>query len=123
MVNKKIILRLVMVLAVFSAAYAGELVEKEAFVYNDEGRRDPFWPLISPSGAIITSDEEELSTSDMMLTGVMTGSDGKNVAVINGKIVKEGDTIGAFKVERISPTYVVLDRGQEKSELHLRKEE
>lgn len=102
---------------------AKELEQRQPFVYNDAGKRDPFWPLVSKTGAIITYDETDLSASDMILTGVLTGVGGRSVAVINGKIVKEGDKIGAFMVERVAPTKVILNNGQEKTELHLRKEE
>ena len=98
------------------AVVAGE------FVYEDGGRRDPFWPLVTDSGSIISYDDQELSASDMMLQGIMVGSDG-NVAVINGRIVKAGDMVGAFHIEKVTLTHVVLSNGQEQIEVYLRKEE
>ncbi|MEW5895483.1 MAG: hypothetical protein AB1650_06980 [Candidatus Omnitrophota bacterium] len=92
--------------------------KEEVFFYRDEGRRDPFWPLLSANGSIISYNENDLIATDMMLQGITTGSD-QNMAVINGKIVKEGDMVGAYKVEAIMPAFVVLDNGQEKVELHL----
>ncbi len=92
------------------------------FVYDDGGRRDPFWPLVTDSGSIISYDEKELSASDMMLQGILVGAD-ETVAVINGRIVKTGDMVGAFRIERVTPTHVVLDNGQEKIEVYLKKEE
>lgn len=107
----------------YAAIAEDDALVQKSFVYDAKGKRDPFWPLVSETGSVITYDEQELSSSDMMLTGMLTGSDGKNIAVINGKIVKEGDMIGAFKVEKILTTAVVLDNGKEKSELYLQKEE
>lgn len=122
---KRYLIVLLMLLFLTSGyVFAEEIVaENNKFVYDDEGKRDPFWPLVSANGSMITYGETDLLASDMVLTGVMTGSDGTNIAIINGKIVKEGDMIGAFYVKKIMPTFVVLDNGKEKSELHLRKEE
>ena len=104
-------------LAVNEAAVSGRI-----FVYKDEGKRDPFWPLVTENGAIISYDEEDMVLSDMALQGIVAGSGG-NIAIINGKIVKEGDMVGAFRVERVTPAFVVLDNKKEKIELYLKKEE
>lgn len=123
--NKNILPVLVFAVIVFGS-YAGaqeeNLAQNDTFIYNDGGKRDPFWPLVSVNGSIITYDEQDLSASDMMLTGIMAGSNGKNLAMINGKIIEEGGMIGAFHVVKITSTFVVLDNGREKTELHLRKE-
>ena len=121
----------ILIMAVIGIVFAGfaqtlaakELVEGKPFVYNDAGKRDPFWPLVSETGAILRYDESALSASDMTLMGVLTGSDNKRVAVINGTIVKEGDMLGTFKVKRVASAFVVLDNGQEEIQLRLRKEE
>jgi len=102
---------------------AKDLVERDPFLYNDSGKRDPFWPLVSETGVIIRYDETSLSASDMVLMGVMTGAENKNVAVINGKIVKEGDMVGLFRVICVDADSVTLDNGNEEVSLHLRKEE
>lgn len=99
-----------------------DIIETQVFVYEEGSRRDPFWPLVTDSGTIISYDEQDLSASDMMLQGILTGAN-ENVAVINGRIVKPGDMVGAFRIEAVMPTYVVLDNGQEKVEVYLRKEE
>ena len=116
---KKILL-IILVLCIISVT--GFCQEKKGidldFVYTDGGRRDPFWPLLSSNGSIISYNEEDLAVSDMVLQGITVGDNG-NIAVINGKIVVEGGMVGAFKVERIMPAFVVLDNGQEKIELHL----
>lgn len=95
---------------------------QEPFVYTDDGKRDPFWPLITENGTIISYDDRELMGSDMVLQGIMAGTEG-SVAIINSKVVREGEMIGAFHIEKITPTAVALDNGQERIELQLRKEE
>ena len=119
---KRFLLLSVIFMCIAVYAFAQDQGVEKPFTYDYKGKRDPFWPLATEHGSIINYDERDLSASDMMLTGISSGADG-NIAVINGKIVKEGDMVGAFKVEKIMSTFVVLDNGQEKSKLYLRKEE
>ncbi len=122
---KKLLLIIFSIFLVVGVVIAEEDLDVKAiaqFVYDDGGRRDPFWPLVTDSGSIISYDEKELSASDMMLQGILVGAD-ETVAVINGRIVKTGDMVGAFRIERVTPTHVVLDNGQEKIEVYLKKEE
>ena len=96
--------------------------EDELFVYDDQGRRDPFWRLVSPSGAILNYETDFLIT-DLALEGIMAGKDGKNYAIINGRILKAEDIIGQFVVERIDEDRIVLKKGKKKFELKLKKGE
>lgn len=96
--------------------------EKEPFAYDDYGRRDPFWQLVSPSGVILNYETDFLIT-DLALEGIMAGKDGKNFAIINGRILKATDVIGQFVVERIDDDRIVLKKGKKKFELKLKKEE
>ncbi|HSA30431.1 MAG TPA: hypothetical protein P5160_01390 [Candidatus Omnitrophota bacterium] len=96
--------------------------QDEDFVYESGGKRDPFWPLVNKGGGVISYDKDLLS-SEMSLQGIMVGNDGKNAAIINGIIVKEGDTIGLYVVEQVSTGSVTLRREQEVVTLTLNKEE
>jgi hypothetical protein len=87
--------------------------------YDDKGKRDPFWPLISASGTIINYGED-ITPADMVLEGIMSDGGGKYTAIINGNIVKSGDTVGAFKIERIEPNSVLFEKGTEQFELNLK---
>jgi hypothetical protein len=93
-----------------------------SFVYEDHGKRDPFWRLISPSGTILTF-ESDLLISDVALAGIISGVEGHNVAIINSAIVREGDQIGNFIVSEILLDRVILRKGEETFVLHLKKEE
>ncbi|MBI3601706.1 MAG: hypothetical protein HY209_02270 [Candidatus Omnitrophica bacterium] len=112
---KKLLWCLCLVMA--TAVYADE----KAFVYNEHGKHDPFWPLVSPSGTRITYDDEVLTATDMMLEGIVTDSQGNNVAIINGKIVKAKDQIGSYAIETIANDHVDLVKGQERLTLKLKK--
>lgn len=101
-------------------ARAQETVQKN--VYQDEGRRDPFWPLVNEKGAIINYDKD-LSTSDMILEGILVGVDGKNAAIINGVVVGVGDRVGLLSVTEIRPDTVVLRNGDKEFTLKLKTKE
>lgn len=90
--------------------------------YDSHGRRDPLWPLVSPSGSIL-SYETEFQVTDMNLEGIISGAGGQNLAIINGQIVQGNDRLGPFTVTRIEKDSVVLRKDQQIFELKLKKEE
>ncbi|MCK4882435.1 MAG: hypothetical protein KAS92_05380, partial [Candidatus Omnitrophica bacterium] len=92
------------------------------FVYDDNGRRDPLWPLVNSNGAILNYESEFLIT-DLALEGIMVGTDGENLAIINGRVLKANDSIGQFAVERIAGDSIILKKGKQKFELKLKKGE
>jgi len=98
------------------------LAEEEGFRYDDHGRRDPFWRLVTGTGAIV-SYEQDIISSDLVLEGIMTGEGGKNIAIINGRIVESLDRIGMFVVQDIQPDAVILRKGLENVTLKIKKEE
>ncbi|MCD4781480.1 MAG: hypothetical protein K8S27_13180 [Candidatus Omnitrophica bacterium] len=95
---------------------------EEKFNYDDKGRRDPFWPLVKPTGEIVRY-ENEFSITDLLLEGIMLGDGGKNIAIINGRIVQENDKVGQFKIHRIEKEKVILFKNKIKYELNIKKEE
>ena len=102
------------------------LVEEETieglFIYNNHGKRDPFQQLVDQNGQIIKFGKE-LSVTDLNLEGIMTGEGGKNVAIINGLVVRLKDNLGPFVVTKITDDSVVLKKGQDLITLKLKKEE
>ena len=92
------------------------------FVYNDHGKPDPFWPLVNSSGALMHYDDD-LSSADLLLEGIVTGQEGKNFAIVNGKVVKANDKIGSYIIEKIENDKVILIKGEERVILNLKKEE
>lgn len=93
------------------------------FIYDSEGRRDPFVPLITPEEAEVELEEVEdepeiLEESEYTLIGLIW--DGEEVfALIQGErgkwIVKEGDMIEGFEILEIEEEKgeVILIRGEE----------
>ncbi len=96
--------------------------QAEVFVYEDHGRRDPFWPLVTPSGSIITH-EQDLTIADLILEGIMTENDKNNIAIINGRILNKEDAIGSFVIKDITNDTVILQKGKKIFTLKLKKED
>ncbi len=120
-----ILLTLTFYVANNSLLFAKEVQEEEQeepFVYDDKNKRDPMMSLIGIGGGIITF-EEDLLITDLHLEGIMTISEGKNVAIINGRIVKVNDSIGPYLIIKVSEISVTIMKEQEEFKLILKKEE
>ena len=94
--------------------------ESKQFVYNENGKRDPFWPLVSASGTI-TTYESDMTAADMVLEGVVVDAHGDNLAIVNGKIVKKGEQVASYQVDSISNDHVDLSNSQEHLTIRLKK--
>ncbi len=105
---------------IFLQATAMGWAEEPSFAYQDHGKRDPFWRLVTPSGAIMNY-ETDILISDITLDGIITGPKGDNLAIINNIIVRPNDRIGPFFVERIEQDRVFLTDGRESFTLQLEK--
>ncbi len=95
--------------------------EETAFSYSDNGRRDPFWPLVSPSGAVLVYGEN-IDFADMTLEGIIYDPRGERLAIVNGKIVKASDNVGGFAVISVEEERVVLQKDGKEFILQLKKE-
>ena len=93
---------------------------QEAFVYNDHAKRDPFVPLVSSAGMVVTYDED-LSVNDLSLEGIVADDSGNNVAIVNGKMVKSHDQIGPYIVDVIAVDHVEFLKGTERFILKIKK--
>ncbi len=111
------------IIILFSMTLALAQSEEAPFIYNDQSKRDPLWPLVTSTGGIMNYDAE-VFISDMILEGIIVGAKGEgNLAIINGVVVKLNDLIGQYSVAEIAPSSVVLIKGQERFILKLKKEE
>ena len=111
----------ILVLIFMSVFCSLAFAEQHSFIYDPHGVRDPFLPLVTPGGAIITY-ETEFVVSEMVLEGVISDGDGR-VAIINGNIVEQGKMIGLYTVQEIRDDRVILLKDGETSVLQLKKEE
>jgi hypothetical protein len=93
---------------------------QDAFVYDDHGKRDPFVPLVSSAGMVVTYDED-LAVNDLVLEGIVADASGNNAAIVNGKVVKVHDQIGPYVVDIIATDHVEFLKGTEKFILKLKR--
>ena len=95
--------------------------KQDDFVYDDHGKRDPFWNLVTPAGVVMNYDSVQIS--DLTLAGIISGKDGENWAIINNTIVRPNDKIGPFVVNKIEQDKVFLINGQQSFVLKIKKED
>ncbi len=96
--------------------------QDQAFVYNDHGRRDPFWRLVTAGGAILNYDTNFV-IADMTLEGISYDAGGQSMAIINGMTFKLDDHMGGYTITKIEPKKVTLVKEQATFVLELKKEE
>ena len=99
---------------------ANSVYAQGVFVYDDHGKRDPFVPLVSSSGMVVTYDED-LSVNDLVLEGIVSDPSGNNAAIVNGKVVKVQDRLGPYVVDAIAADHVEFLKGNDKFILQLKK--
>ena len=78
------------------------------FYYDQKGRRDPFVPLVGQERGTGAGLESVASFDDIKLEGIAVGVGGRQVAIINGQMVKEKDRFGALLIKKISRKAVEL---------------
>lgn len=75
--------------------------------YDSRGRRDPFVPLVGVEKPGSSSGVKGISSvEDINLQGIVSGTGGKKMAVINGEIMEEGDKIDRLSVLSVSDNAV-----------------
>ena len=95
-------LMLMAVLSIFApCAYCAERPDG-SFVYDSKGRRDPFSPLVGQERGSGAGLESVAAFDDLKLEGIAVGDGGRQVAIINGQMVKEKDKFGALLIKKIS---------------------
>jgi len=80
----------------------------DEFRYEAKGKRDPLVSLISSVKTANVALENITSVEDITLEGIAMGPGGKNVAMMNGEMVKERDKIGLLEIKKISKDSVLI---------------
>ncbi|MFC1514873.1 general secretion pathway protein GspB [Candidatus Omnitrophota bacterium] len=104
-------------------AGADPIVDAERdFLYPGEFDRDPFDPLINAEGVINVRLVRQVG--DLRLNGIIYSAQAEGRrAIINNTLVRHGDYIGAYKIEEIKKTLVVLNKKGTKITLAIKEEE
>lgn len=95
--------------------------QEEKYSYKYHGKRDPFLPLISPSGYLLNLEPEE--NSALLLEGILYDPEGDSIAIINGELIRVGEAIAGSVLTSIKPNKITVIKDNEKIEIELRREE
>ena len=76
--------------------------------YDSKGKRDPFVPLIGVEKNTAAGLANVASIDDVKLEGIAIGLKGRNLAIMNGEMVKEQDTIGNVSIKKITDKTITL---------------
>jgi hypothetical protein len=95
---------------------------EEAFKYAPKGKRDPFVPLASETGGYASDAYEASAIEDIRLEGVVWDGMSGSIAIINGEIMKEGNSIGSMKILKIDKDSVSFDVNGEAVRVELNNE-
>jgi hypothetical protein len=85
------------------------------FTYDAKGRRDPF---VSPETKE-TRGPKAYDTGDFTVEGIIFDPANESLAVINGKVLREMENLGGFRIDKIERTVVRLSREETKLTLRL----
>lgn len=78
------------------------------FIYDFKGKRDPFIPLIGQERSAGGGLETVISIDDLKLEGIATVGGGKQVAILNGEMVRAQDKFGVLVIKNISQKEVEI---------------
>jgi len=95
---------------------------QEEFKYDAEKQRNPFTPLVTSDGRLLTLQQAP-AVKELSLQGITFDQSGLSFCVINGEVAMVGDQIDEYKVIKIEEEKVVLSKEGEILEMELRKEE
>ncbi len=95
----------------------------EEFVYDSQGRPDPFTPWVTPDGRLqILRNQEEQSDSVLKVQGIMYDKYALSYAIVNEQVVKIGDVVDDYQVLKIEENKVIfIKEGQIKTSYNEKK--
>jgi len=99
----------------------GVLAEEQKYSYKFQNKRDPFVPLVSSAGYLLNLEPED--NSALKLDGIMYDPHGDSIAIINGSLVRVGETIGDAVLSSIEQNKVIVIKDNQKVDIELRREE
>jgi len=96
---------------------SGESQEKQESsqseaIYKDEGKRDPFVPIVTKDG-VLTQISKDKKDTNFYLQGIFFDENGESVALINDQMLRKNDMIGDCKIISIKKDSVVYTKNGE----------
>jgi hypothetical protein len=95
------------------------VANEHKFVYDSKEKRDPFVSLVGKN--VKLTDVELLdSIADVKVEGVIVDPHMTSSAIVNGQILKVGDFMGGFKLEKVTNYYIIMTRDGEEHKIQFR---
>jgi len=97
----------------------------QEYEYDDGQKRDPFIPLVTDDGRYVQLErsQKEQEEAELKLEGIIYDKYGLSYAIVNGSVVKVGDTIAEYQVLKIEENKVVFIREGQAKDVFLQKED
>lgn len=96
---------------------------QENFVYDSQGKQDPFTPWVTSDGRLqILESREKKDVSELNLEGIIFDKYGLSYAIVNSEVVKLGDTIDGYQILKIEEKRVIFVRDGELKEVAIKEE-
>ena len=92
--------------------FSSVLFSQDEIIYDDEGRRDPFMPLVTRDGRLLILEPTK-AEEKILLGGIIYVENGISYAIINGEVVSVGDYILGHSVFSIEENKVILIKDDE----------
>lgn len=92
---------------------------RDKYIYDADGKRNPFIPLITNDGRLINLDIAATPKA-LSLQGVMYEPSGISYAIVNALIVKEGDMVEGSQVLKIQENKVSFVKDGQMLELEFK---
>lgn len=80
--------------------------QPKSFHYDAKGRRDPFLPWDGREA----KSKSDMDTQDLHVEGIIFDQAKGSLAVVNGTVLKEGDSVGPYKVAKIEKQKVLITK-------------
>ena len=93
---------------------------QEEFVYDAQGERNPFMPLVTPEGRLIKVKSRSVS-GGLELEGIIYDKISMSFAIVNGAVVKIGDIVDGYQVLKIEEKKVVFIKDGQPFEVELKR--
>lgn len=93
------------------------------FKYESANRRDPFCVLVTKEGRLLPGAVVLSESEDVNLEGIIWDPVGRSIAIINGKLIQEGQALFNLKILKIEKTKVLLEKDGKNIVVNLNKKE
>lgn len=108
--------RAICVFGIFLATASYGQDDVNDFTYASKGKRDPFIPL----PYVVSKASGPASLDEFRLEGIIYDPSKDSLAVINGKVLRQGENVGPYTIQEIRKNSVSLRKGGEIFTLRLK---